>query len=131
MSVGEPPRSGPITIEPDGDGVVSVSAPTGVTVEVISGFEEARLIYLGVIQALPVFDERAFVMDIGGEALVVSQFTLFGDSFRIEYDDHDRATFFIMEDGRWADSGGRDRWARCSRREGQTGIGRRHEGAGL
>jgi exopolyphosphatase/guanosine-5'-triphosphate,3'-diphosphate pyrophosphatase len=38
----------------------------GVTVEVISGFEEARLIYLGVIQALPVFDERALVMDIGG-----------------------------------------------------------------
>ena len=38
----------------------------GVVVEVISGFEEARLIYLGVIQALPVFDERTLVMDIGG-----------------------------------------------------------------
>lgn len=37
-----------------------------VDVEVISGFEEARLIYLGVIQALPIYDERALVIDIGG-----------------------------------------------------------------
>ncbi|MFK8023587.1 MAG: Ppx/GppA phosphatase family protein [Ilumatobacter sp.] len=38
----------------------------GVEVEVISGFEEARLIHLGVLQALPVFDERLLVVDIGG-----------------------------------------------------------------
>lgn len=38
----------------------------GVEVEVISGFEEARLIHLGVLQALPVFDRRVLVMDIGG-----------------------------------------------------------------
>lgn len=38
----------------------------GVEVEVISGYEEARLIHLGVLQALPVFDERRFVVDIGG-----------------------------------------------------------------
>lgn len=38
----------------------------GVDVEVISGFEEARLIHLGVLQALPVFDQRLLVIDIGG-----------------------------------------------------------------
>lgn len=38
----------------------------GVPVEVISGFEEARLIHLGVLQALPVFDRRLLVVDIGG-----------------------------------------------------------------
>jgi len=38
----------------------------GVPVEVISGFEEARLIHLGVLQALPVYDRRLLVVDIGG-----------------------------------------------------------------
>jgi exopolyphosphatase / guanosine-5'-triphosphate,3'-diphosphate pyrophosphatase len=38
----------------------------GVDVEVISGFEEARLIYLGVLQALPVYDQRLLLLDIGG-----------------------------------------------------------------
>jgi exopolyphosphatase/guanosine-5'-triphosphate,3'-diphosphate pyrophosphatase len=38
----------------------------GVRVEVISGFEEARLIHLGVLQAVPVFDQRSLVIDIGG-----------------------------------------------------------------
>jgi exopolyphosphatase/guanosine-5'-triphosphate,3'-diphosphate pyrophosphatase len=38
----------------------------GIEVEVISGFEEARLIHLGVLQALPVFDQRLLVIDIGG-----------------------------------------------------------------
>ncbi|HET7722556.1 MAG TPA: hypothetical protein VFK43_21505, partial [Acidimicrobiales bacterium] len=38
----------------------------GVSVEVISGFEEARLIHLGVLQALPIFDQRALLCDIGG-----------------------------------------------------------------
>jgi exopolyphosphatase/guanosine-5'-triphosphate,3'-diphosphate pyrophosphatase len=37
-----------------------------VHVEVISGVEEARLIHLGVLQAVPVFDKRLLVMDIGG-----------------------------------------------------------------
>lgn len=35
-------------------------------VEVISGFEEARLIYLGVLQALPIWDKVALTIDIGG-----------------------------------------------------------------
>lgn len=38
----------------------------GVEVEVISGYEEARLIHLGVLQALPVYDQRRLVVDIGG-----------------------------------------------------------------
>jgi exopolyphosphatase / guanosine-5'-triphosphate,3'-diphosphate pyrophosphatase len=38
----------------------------GVDVQVVSGQEEARLIHLGVLQALPVFDSRLLLMDIGG-----------------------------------------------------------------
>lgn len=38
----------------------------GVEVEVISGFEEARLIHLGVLAAVPVFDRKVLVCDIGG-----------------------------------------------------------------
>ncbi len=39
---------------------------SGVDVEVISGIEEARLIHLGVLQAVPVFDKRLMLVDIGG-----------------------------------------------------------------
>ena len=35
-------------------------------VEVAPGQEEARLIYLGILQALPVYDNRILMMDIGG-----------------------------------------------------------------
>ncbi len=38
----------------------------GVDIEVISGVEEARLIYLGILQTVPVFDQRALCIDIGG-----------------------------------------------------------------
>lgn len=38
----------------------------GIEVEVISGFEEARLIHLGVIQAVAVYDEKLLLCDIGG-----------------------------------------------------------------
>lgn len=38
----------------------------GVTIDVIAGVEEARLIHLGVIQALPVFEDQVLVVDIGG-----------------------------------------------------------------
>lgn len=37
-----------------------------IEVEVISGLEEARLIHLGVLQALSVFDDRLLLVDIGG-----------------------------------------------------------------
>jgi len=38
----------------------------GVEVEVIAGVEEARLIHLGVLQAVPVYDRRLVLIDIGG-----------------------------------------------------------------
>ena len=38
----------------------------GVEVEVVSGYEEARLIHLGVLQALAVYDRRIVLVDIGG-----------------------------------------------------------------
>lgn len=39
---------------------------TGVKLEIASGVEEARLIYLGVLQALPIFRKKIFLVDIGG-----------------------------------------------------------------
>src|SRR5437660_9061676 len=41
-------------------------AEAGVDVEIISGVEEARLIHLGVLQAVPVFDRTLLLCDIGG-----------------------------------------------------------------
>ncbi len=38
----------------------------GVRVEVVPGTEEARLIHLGVLQAVPVYDRRLVLVDIGG-----------------------------------------------------------------
>lgn len=37
-----------------------------IDVEVISGLEEARLIHLGVLQAVPILDQRMILVDIGG-----------------------------------------------------------------
>ncbi len=37
-----------------------------IVVEVISGVEEARLIHLGVMQAIPLMDKRSIIIDIGG-----------------------------------------------------------------
>ncbi len=45
-----------------------VKAETGIKLEIASGFEEARLIHLGVLQALPVFKTRHLMLDIGGGA---------------------------------------------------------------
>lgn len=39
---------------------------TGIGIEVVSGSEEGRLIYLGVVQALPVVNKRILTIDIGG-----------------------------------------------------------------
>ena len=43
-----------------------VKTETGIEIETISGYEEARLIYLGVLQALPVYNEKILLIDIGG-----------------------------------------------------------------
>lgn len=43
-----------------------VERELGLTVEVIGGTEEARLIHHGVIHALPLVDRRVLVVDIGG-----------------------------------------------------------------
>ncbi|KAG2256658.1 hypothetical protein Bca52824_075952 [Brassica carinata] len=38
----------------------------GIQIDVLSGEEEARLVYLGVLQFLPVFERSALCIDIGG-----------------------------------------------------------------
>ncbi len=48
------------------DFVERVRREVGIDVEVVSGYEEARLIYLGVLQALPVFHRQILLVDIGG-----------------------------------------------------------------
>jgi exopolyphosphatase/guanosine-5'-triphosphate,3'-diphosphate pyrophosphatase len=49
----------------------------GIDVDIVSGVEEARLIHLGVIQFVPLLDERILVIDIGGGSteLVVGEGT--------------------------------------------------------
>lgn len=48
------------------DFIREVEAETGLVVELISGDEEARLIHLGVIQAVPLGEQPQLIMDIGG-----------------------------------------------------------------
>lgn len=43
-----------------------VAEQTGIRVQLVDGDEEARLIHLGVIQAIPFDDEPRMIMDIGG-----------------------------------------------------------------
>ena len=43
-----------------------VKNETGIEIEVISGTEEARLIYLGALQALPIYNDKVLLIDIGG-----------------------------------------------------------------
>jgi exopolyphosphatase/guanosine-5'-triphosphate,3'-diphosphate pyrophosphatase len=63
-----------------GDLIADVRERTGVTIEVISGEEEARLAFRAATAALPVTDARLAVFDTGGGS---SQFT-FGQDRRIE-----------------------------------------------
>lgn len=44
----------------------AIHESTGLDVVVLSGEEEARFVYLGVLQFLPVFEKRVLVVDIGG-----------------------------------------------------------------
>ncbi len=43
-----------------------VKEATGIDIEVVSGAEEARLIYIGAIHALPILHKKSFIIDIGG-----------------------------------------------------------------
>jgi exopolyphosphatase/guanosine-5'-triphosphate,3'-diphosphate pyrophosphatase len=43
-----------------------VEARTGVTLEILDGNEEARLIHLGVASGFPIYDRVACIVDIGG-----------------------------------------------------------------
>ncbi len=38
----------------------------GIQIEIISGYEEARLIYYGILLGLPIFNKRILMIDIGG-----------------------------------------------------------------
>ncbi len=48
------------------DFMEQVFAKSGIKIEIISGIEEARLIYLGVLRAVPVFNKKILAVDIGG-----------------------------------------------------------------
>lgn len=39
---------------------------TGIEVEVVNGYEEARLIYLGILRAVPIFNKKTLCVDVGG-----------------------------------------------------------------
>lgn len=54
---------------------------TGIDVEVVSGVEEGRLIYLGTLHSLPIINRKALVVDIGGG----STETIIGNHGEIEY----------------------------------------------
>ncbi|MEW6193659.1 MAG: Ppx/GppA phosphatase family protein [Bacteroidota bacterium] len=48
------------------DFIKKVFEETGIEIETISGYEEARLIYLGILKAVPIYDKKSLVIDIGG-----------------------------------------------------------------
>lgn len=80
--------------------ITRVKKETGIKIEVASGVEEARYIYLGVLQALPVFNKKILLIDIGGGS---TEF-LVGEKREIFYD-HSvklgaiRLTLKFFEDG--------------------------------
>ncbi|MGH2717065.1 MAG: exopolyphosphatase [Actinomycetota bacterium] len=49
-----------------GEFIRRAAAEAGVNVDVISGIEEARLIHLGILQAVPAYDRQLLGCDIGG-----------------------------------------------------------------
>lgn len=58
-----------------------VKADLNIDIEVVSGVEEGRLIFLGVIHALPIYDKKILVIDIGGG----STETIIGWNQELEY----------------------------------------------
>ncbi len=62
------------------DFIKAVQLATGIQIELISGDEEARLIHLGVMQAVPPFLGKGLIMDIGGgsvEFIICNQSDVF------------------------------------------------------
>ncbi len=57
------------------DFVAKLYKKTGIDIEIISGHEEARLVYLGVQQGLPIQGKSTLIVDIGGGSteIVVGQ----------------------------------------------------------
>jgi exopolyphosphatase/guanosine-5'-triphosphate,3'-diphosphate pyrophosphatase len=53
-----------------------IEQETGIHIDVISGIEEARLIYVGAMHALPIITQKALVIDIGGGSTetIIGQF---------------------------------------------------------
>lgn len=43
-----------------------VFTETGIEINIVSGYEEARLIYLGVLQSLDIYNKKILLIDIGG-----------------------------------------------------------------
>lgn len=58
-----------------------VKKETGIEIEVVSGIEEGRLIYLGVLHSLPIVNQKALLIDIGGG----STETIIGYQGNIQY----------------------------------------------
>jgi exopolyphosphatase/guanosine-5'-triphosphate,3'-diphosphate pyrophosphatase len=48
------------------DFLQAVKEKTGIEINIVSGYEEARLIYLGVLQSLDIYSKRILLVDIGG-----------------------------------------------------------------
>ena len=69
------------------DFIQKINSEVGIKIETISGDEEARLIYLGVRQAIPMSDTVQMIMDIGGgsvEFIIANQSKIFwAKSFKI------------------------------------------------
>ncbi len=65
-----------------GEFLKRVRSECGLKVDIVSGAEEARLIYLGILQALPVYDHRVLLIDVGGGS---TEF-LVGKKRFVEYD---------------------------------------------
>lgn len=60
--------------------ITQVKALTGIEVQLITGDREAELIHKGVMQAIPVVEERMLIMDIGGgsvEFIIADQHDVF------------------------------------------------------
>lgn len=43
-----------------------VNKETGIVINIVSGYEEARLIYLGILQSLDIYNKKILLIDIGG-----------------------------------------------------------------